>query len=47
MVYLYVTLIINKRRKFNTIPANLQESVEKKLMELGYNTNGEPLNVKG
>lgn len=46
MIYLYATLIINKRRKFSTIPENLQESVEKKLRELGYDTNGDLLTVE-
>lgn len=46
MVDLYATLIINKRRNFSTIPAKLQGDVEKRLKELGYDTNGDPLPVE-
>ncbi len=43
MVNLYCTLIVNKRRKFEDVPANMQSAVEEKLRELGYDTNGDPL----
>lgn len=43
MVNLYCTLIINKRKKFDDVPASLQDAVEAKLRELGYDTNGDKL----
>lgn len=43
MIDLYVTLIINQRRAFNTIPIQLQNVVKNKLEELGYDTNGNRL----
>lgn len=43
MVDLYCTLIINKRRKFEKVPAKFQEDVKNRLCELGYDTNGDPI----
>lgn len=43
MVNLYCTLIINKRKKFDEVPASLQDAVESRLRELGYDTNGDKL----
>lgn len=43
MVELYCTLIINKRRKYSDIPEKFKASVEKRLYELDYDTNGDPL----
>ena len=44
MIELYCKLIINKRRSFNKIPEDLKESVEMRLIELGYDTNGDFIN---
>lgn len=43
MVDLYVTLIISKRRSFNSVEPNLKEAVREALKEAGYDTNGNPL----
>lgn len=43
MVELYTRLIINKRRIFDQIPSKFQADVEVKLMEYGYDTNGDPI----
>ena len=43
MVDVYATLIINKRRTFNSVPAKLQPQVEARLREMGYDINGDPL----
>ena len=43
MVNLYCTLIINKRRTFDSVPANMQPAVEERLSELGYDKNGDPI----
>lgn len=43
MVSLYCTLIINKRRAFNQVPEKIQGKVETRLMELGYDVNGDPV----
>lgn len=43
MVNLYCTLIINKRRTFDSVPANMQPAVEERLKELGYDKNGDPI----
>lgn len=47
MVDLYATIIRAKRRKFETVPANLQEAVRERLLELGYDTNGDPIPTMG
>ena len=41
MVKMYCTLIINKRRSFDDVPAKFKVEVEAMLNELGYDTNGE------
>ena len=43
MVDLYVKLIINKRRDFGSVPDKFKEQVEARLLELGYDTNGDPI----
>lgn len=43
MVYIYATLIINKRRTFKSVPKKLQAAVKEELANRGYDTNGEPL----
>lgn len=43
MVNVYATLIINKRRTFDSVPNNLKSQVEARLLELGYDTNGDPI----
>lgn len=40
MVNLYATLIINKRRTFDQVPEKFKAGVEAKLLEYGYDTNG-------
>lgn len=49
MIEVYVKLIINKRRSFDKIPEELKETVEFRLAELGYDTNGDlvKFQVKG
>jgi hypothetical protein len=43
MVELYVKLIVNKRRTFDKVPAKFQEAVKERLLELGYDTDGNPI----
>lgn len=43
MIEVYVKLIINKRRSFEQVPDNLKEDVKNRLVERGYDQNGEPL----
>lgn len=43
MVNLYSTLIINKRRIFNQVPDKFKAAVEERLLELGYDINGDPV----
>lgn len=43
MVEIYTKLIINKRRTFDKVPAKFQADVEARLLELGYDTNGNPI----
>ena len=38
---LYATLIINKRRTFDQVPEKFKADVEAKLLEYGYDTNGD------
>ena len=45
MVDVYATLIINKRRTFDSVPAKLQDDVKARLKELGYDTDGNPIPV--
>lgn len=44
MVDLYAHLIIEKARPFEKVPAKYQEAVRQRLLELGYDTNGDPIN---
>lgn len=41
MVEIYVKLIVNKRRTFDQIPDKFKAEVEAKLLEYGYDTNGD------
>ncbi|MCI5630195.1 MAG: hypothetical protein MR346_11310 [Clostridium sp.] len=43
MVDLYVILIIKGRRKFNSVPEGLKNSVKEALNDLGLDENGNPL----
>ncbi|MED1801769.1 CD1375 family protein [Brevibacillus porteri] len=43
MVTVCVSLIINGRRTFDKIPANLQADVKSDLEALGLGTDGKPL----
>lgn len=43
MVDVYATLIINKKRTFDSVPTKLKDAVENRLLELGYDTNGDPI----
>lgn len=45
MVDLYAHLIIEKKRLFSNVPARYQDAVEERLKELGYDTNGDPINA--
>lgn len=42
MVDVYATLIINKKRTYDSVPARLKEAVKNRLYELGYDTDGNP-----
>lgn len=44
MAEIYVKLIINKRRPFDQVPDKFKGEVEVKLIEYGYDINGDPLN---
>ena len=46
MVDVYVKLIIKKKRKFSAIPKNMRAAVEARLLELGYDTNGDPIETE-
>ncbi len=41
MVNLYATLIINKRKTIDDVPAALKDAVSERLSEMGYDTNGD------
>lgn len=43
MVELYVQLIIKKVRPFEKVPDKFKADVEARLLELGYDTNGDPI----
>ncbi|MED4581892.1 CD1375 family protein [Brevibacillus choshinensis] len=45
MVTVCVSLIINGRRKFEQIPAGLQDAVKADLEAMGLGTDGKPLEV--
>ena len=44
MVDLYAHLIIEKARSFEKVPDRYKDAVEARLLELGYDTNGDPIN---
>lgn len=44
MVDLYAHLIIEKARPFEKVPDKYKDAVEVRLLELGYDTNGEQIN---
>lgn len=44
MIELYCKLIIEKRRTFDDVPNTLKNDVEARLIELGYDVNGDPVN---
>lgn len=43
MVSLYVALIINGRRSFDSVPSKLQDAVKADLAALGLDENGNPI----
>ena len=43
MIDLYCELIKNKRRTIGDIPEKFKADVEARLLELGYDTNGDPI----
>lgn len=43
MVSLYVALIINGRRSFDSVPEKLKDAVKKDLEALGLDENGNPI----
>ena len=43
MIELYTKLIINKRKSFDSVPDKFKDSVEDRLLDLGYDTNGDPI----
>ena len=44
MIELYAQLIIDKERPFSKVPNRFKEEVKAYLAELGYDTNGDPIN---
>ena len=43
MVDLYARLIIDKKRPFSKVPDKYKDAVEKRLLELGYDADGDPI----
>ena len=43
MVDVYATLIINKKRTYDSVPDRIKEAVKNRLKELGYDTDGNPI----
>ena len=43
MIEVYCTLIINKRRTFDRVPDKFKMDVQARLVELGYDTDGNPI----
>lgn len=46
MIEIYCKLIIGKRRTFDRVPENFKVDVESRLVELGYDTNGDPIDTE-
>lgn len=44
MIDLYAHLIIEKQRPFSKVPNRYKDEVKARLKELGYDTNGDPIN---
>ena len=45
MVDLYARLIINKRRTIDKVPKEKRQAVVERLRELGYDQDGQPIEV--
>ena len=45
MVDLYAQLIINKRRTIDKVPKEKRRAVVERLRELGYDQDGQPIEV--
>ena len=43
MIEVYCKLVIGKRRTFDRVPDNFKAEVEARLLELGYDTNGDKI----
>lgn len=43
MIDIYCKLIINRRRSFDRVPDEFKDDVALRLAELGYNTDGTPI----
>lgn len=43
MVEMYCKLITSKRRTFDKVPDKFKAEVEARLLEQGYDTNGDPI----
>jgi hypothetical protein len=43
MIEIYCKLIQSKRRLFTQVPDNLKEQVRARLLELGFDTDGNPI----
>ena len=46
MVDIYAKLIIAKRRSFEQVPSKFKNQVRDRLLELGYDTNGDPITLE-
>lgn len=43
MIEIYCRLIINKRRSFDKVPDEFKEAVKGRLIDLGYDVDGNPI----
>lgn len=43
MIEIYCKLIISKRRSFDKVPNEYKTTVKARLVELGYDINGNPI----
>lgn len=43
MVNVYANLIIAKKRTIDSVPSNLRDAVIARLLEKGYDENGDPI----